>query len=94
FDWGFMECGQYNERWHQIHMYPEEAVQAAIDSMVKNAIPIHWGAFSLALHHWKEPIERFVLAAKQKQQCFLTPKPGAIIDLGVNETGSWWESFE
>ncbi len=27
FDWGFMECGQYNERWHQIHMYPEDRHQ-------------------------------------------------------------------
>ena len=32
FDFGIMECGQYNEQWHQIHMYPEEAIQAAIDA--------------------------------------------------------------
>ncbi len=24
FDFAFMECGQYNELWHKIHMYPEE----------------------------------------------------------------------
>lgn len=94
FDWGFMECGQYNERWYQIHMYPEEAVQAAIDSKVKNAIPVHWAAFSLALHHWKEPVERFVSSAGQKQLAFLTPKPGAIIDMSMNSNDYWWESFE
>ncbi len=32
FDFAFMECGQYNENWHQIHLYPEESVQAAIDA--------------------------------------------------------------
>ena len=94
FDWGFMECGQYNERWHQIHMYPEEAVTAAIEAKVKKAIPVHWGAFSLALHHWKEPIQRFKAAAEQKQQACLSPRPGAIIDINVNETESWWEAFE
>lgn len=75
-------------------MYPEEAVQAAIDSKVKNAIPVHWAAFSLALHHWKEPVERFVSSAGQKQLAFLTPKPGAIIDMSMNSNDYWWESFE
>ena len=70
FDWGFIECGQYNERWHLIHMYPEDSVCAARDAKVIKAIPIHWGAFGLALHHWKEPITRFVLEAEQKQQAF------------------------
>ena len=55
-----MECGQYNENWHQIHMYPEETVQAAIDAGVKNAMPVHWGGFALAQHHWKDPVQRFV----------------------------------
>lgn len=94
FDWGFMECGQYNERWHQIHMYPEEAVTAAIDAKVQKAIPVHWGAFSLALHHWKEPIQRFKAAAEKKQQACLSPMLGAVIDINVDETESWWESLE
>lgn len=41
FDFAFMECGQYNENWHQIHMYPEESVQAAIDARVQNMMPVH-----------------------------------------------------
>ena len=94
FDWGFMECGQYNERWHQIHMYPEEAVRAALDAKVAKAIPVHWGVFSLALHHWKDPIRRFVSESEQKQQAFLTPEPGAILNLDVTTTEPWWEAYE
>ncbi len=94
FDWGFMECGQYNERWHQIHMYPEEVVQAAIDAKVKFAIPVHWGAFSLALHHWTDPIVRFVKESEQKQQAYLTPKPGTIIKMGENISEPWWEPYQ
>lgn len=37
FDPAFMECGQYNEPCHQIHMYPEESIQAAIDVNAKQA---------------------------------------------------------
>ena len=94
FDWGFMECGQYNERWHQIHLYPEEAVKAAQDAKVKKAIPVHWGAFSLALHHWKDPISRFVSEANKVDQDYLTPKPGEIIDMDSNHTEHWWEPYK
>ena len=94
FDWGFMECGQYNERWHLIHMYPEETVCAALDAKVVKAIPVHWGAFGLALHHWKDPITRFISEAEQKQQAFLTPEPGAVINLDMKTSNSWWESYE
>lgn len=94
FDWGFMECGQYNERWHQIHMYPKEAVQAALDAKVKLAIPVHWGAFSLALHHWTDPITRFVSDADQKQQAYLCPRPGVIVEMGKTTSETWWEPFQ
>jgi L-ascorbate metabolism protein UlaG (beta-lactamase superfamily) len=94
FDWGFMECGQYNHRWHQIHMYPEEAVQAAIDARVTLAVPVHWGAFSLALHNWKDPIDRFVVAAQLKNQGYLTPKPGEIVIKGQIQVLPWWDDFD
>ena len=54
FDLGFIECGQYNEMWHQIHMYPEEGVVAALEAGASKVMPVHWGSFALAMHHWKE----------------------------------------
>lgn len=58
FDLTLMECGQYDPRWSAIHMLPEETVQAHIDVQGELLLPIHWGAFTLALHEWSDPIER------------------------------------
>ena len=44
FDLGFIECGQYNEMWHQIHMYPEEGVVAALEAGASKVMPVHWEA--------------------------------------------------
>ncbi|NLR91155.1 MULTISPECIES: MBL fold metallo-hydrolase [Flammeovirga] len=91
FDWGFMENGQYNENWHLIHMFPEESIQAAKDAQVKKAFPVHWGGFTLALHTWKDPIERFVDESRKKDQPIFTAKIGKIIEMGKNdELYDWW----
>jgi len=94
FDLGFMECGQYNKRWHAIHMYPEEAVQAAIEAEVRLAVPVHWGAFSLALHTWWDPIMRFTETASQEGLNFHSPKLGSVYILGESlETEQWWRVY-
>ena len=90
FDWGFMECGQYNEKWHQIHMYPEEAVLASHEAQVKTAIPVHWGAFSLALHDWKDPIERFSREASAQKLIGCYPRLGQIVTSQDKPSDDWW----
>ena len=37
-------------------MFPHEAVQASKDLNSKYFIPIHWAAFKLSTHPWKEPV--------------------------------------
>ncbi len=91
FDWGFMECGQYNPRWRQIHMYPEEAIQAARDAGVKVATPVHWAGFALALHSWTEPAERFREAGRQAGQTTCFPRIGELVMLGQQTGEPWWE---
>jgi L-ascorbate metabolism protein UlaG (beta-lactamase superfamily) len=80
FDLSFIECGQYNPRWHQIHMYPEESVQAAIDVNSKHAVAIHWNAFVLALHSYDDPIVRFEKEADLKGLKHSNPKLGKILE--------------
>ncbi len=95
FDWAFMECGQYNEHWHAIHMYPEEAVKAAIDAKAKVATPVHWGGFSLAMHSWKEPIERFVAEAEKQGLKISTPEIGEAVVMGEEPRDNfWWERID
>lgn len=93
FDFGFMECGQYNKLWHVIHMYPEEAVQAAIDAGAKKAMAVHWAGFSLALHAWKDPIERFSAEAVTKGLPTLYPKLGQIFNYEQILDDHWWSDI-
>ena len=47
FDLGLMECGQYNKLWADVHMMPEQTVQAGLDVKAQMIVPIHWGSFTL-----------------------------------------------
>jgi L-ascorbate metabolism protein UlaG (beta-lactamase superfamily) len=93
FDFAFMECGQYNPNWHQIHMYPEESVQAAIDARVQNCMPVHWAAFALAQHPWKEPVERFTEKAKNEKLNYIVPKIGEIFNSMTRVNSDWWQTL-
>lgn len=90
FDFAFMECGQYNENWHQIHMYPEESVQAAIDARVQNMIPVHWAGFALAQHSWQEPVERFVSKAVSENSNFIVPEMGELFTSKSSNNSKFW----
>lgn len=94
FDFAMLECGQYNEMWSEIHMFPEETVQAGIDVKAKKIMPIHWGAFKLAMHNWAEPVERIIKKANSENVNLIVPKIGEIILLDSNtttKTSNWWE---
>lgn len=95
FDLVLLECGAYNENWAQIHMMPEQTAQAAIDLQAKVLMPIHWGKFSLAMHPWKEPVQRLSIKADELGLTLLTPRIGRIVngpDLRLSET--WWEGLK
>ena len=76
-----LPIGAYGEQWPDIHMNPEEAVQAHADLNLGDAghgvlLPIHWGTFNLAFHGWAEPADRLVLAAAAAGTAIATPMPG------------------
>jgi L-ascorbate metabolism protein UlaG (beta-lactamase superfamily) len=90
FDIMFVENGQYNEAWSNIHMFPEQSVQASIICKAKIVMPIHWGKYDLSIHPWKEPIERFVKEAKHKKIKITTPKIGEIFTIKKLPNEKWW----
>ena len=91
FDFAMMECGQYNERWKEIHMMPEETAQAGKDIQAKVMMPIHWAAFTLAMHSWTDPVERVLKKAEEIQMPVFVPKIGEYIDLKGNlQTQEFW----
>lgn len=94
FDFAMMECGQYNEKWEAIHMMPEQTIQAAIDVNAKITQPIHWGAFTLSLHSWTDPIVRASEAAAQRGVTLCTPAIGEPVLIGQSYPSSkWWEKI-
>lgn len=91
FDIALMECGQYNEMWHAIHMMPEETAQAGIDVQAKALMPIHWGMFDLAIHSWTDPVERVKKAAKDLNLPLVTPVIGERFDIhNLPASREWW----
>ncbi|MBL8000942.1 MAG: MBL fold metallo-hydrolase [Flavobacteriales bacterium] len=92
FDLALLECGAYSEHWAQIHMFPEETAQAALDLKARVLMPIHWGKFALGLHPWKEPIERIHQVPEHARPPLLTPRIGGILAaIDPARSERWWE---
>lgn len=91
FDIALLECGQYNAYWHNIHMMPEETAQAATDLKAKVLMPVHNSKFTLALHPWKEPLERVTKEAEAKGIKVTTPLMGEPVLLDKSYPSlKWW----
>jgi len=91
FDMTFLETGAYNEKWHHIHMYPEETVQAHLDLGGKVLHPIHWATFNLSLHTWYDPMDRLTIRAESLDVTVATPIVGETTIYGEYiPTDKWW----
>lgn len=94
FDVVFIENGAYNPRWGNIHLFPEQGVQASLEARAKVALPIHWGKFNLSFHSWKEPIERFAKEAKERNLSIATPLVGQTFFIGGDiPNENWWNTL-
>ena len=96
FDVAFMECGQYDALWPDVHMLPEQSFQATQILNAKHVIPIHWGVFQLAHHPWDDSVVRMVKASQNHDIDIITPMLGETIfyDRIKNYTKRWYEDYE
>ncbi|MEO8118413.1 MAG: MBL fold metallo-hydrolase [Rhodoferax sp.] len=91
FDLTMIETGAYDTRWADIHMQPEETLQAHIDLRGRCLLPVHNGTFDLAMHAWNEPFERIYTLAQAHSLKLATPIMGEQLALSEPRTGStWW----
>lgn len=93
FDLTMLEIGAFHELWSEIHLGPEGAIQA-FEALGGHGLlmPIHWGLFDLALHGWKQPIERICEIASEKGIPLWIPTPGQPTEV-VRQTSlrsEWW----
>jgi len=92
FDLATLEIDGWNPGWARTHLFPEEAVQAALDLKAEYVLPIHWGVFDLAIHPWDESIDAFLEKAESKNLFkTLTPQMGERIVPGETLTKLWWK---
>ena len=94
FDLTILPIGGYGDQWPDIHLTPEQAVTAHIALRGERLLPVHWGAFDVALHPWNEPIERLVSSARANHVEFITPQIGDVVDVDTNKPHSqWWDDL-
>ena len=93
FDLTMLEIGAYNELWKDVHMGPDGAAQAFAELGGKGLLmPIHWGLFDLALHGWRQPMERMLEVAAEKGIPLYSPEPGLPVEVisGIEVRSDWW----
>ena len=94
FDLTMLEIGAFDPLWADIHMGPDGAARS-YKAMGSDGLlmPIHWGLFDLALHGWREPIERlYTLADQDRSLKVWSPVPGRPTDVFPNaglRSASW-----
>lgn len=92
FDLTMLEIGASDPLWADIHMGPEGAARA-FRALGGHGLlmPIHWGLFDLALHHWSQPIE-YIFAADGLK--LWSPPPGEPCEVinGREIRSEWWRS--
>ncbi len=90
FDLAMLEIGASDPLWADIHMGPDGAVRS-FHALGGHGLlmPIHWGLFDLALHHWKQPIEKIWPIEGLK---LWSPTPGVPSEVtdGTQLRSEWW----
>lgn len=91
FDIAFIESWAYNKAWPDVHMLPEDSVKVWVDLWAWLLFPIHWAKFDLSIHHWREPINRFIKEAEDKNIQTVTPLIWEVFSIWSHSSENWWE---
>lgn len=91
FDLTLIETGAYDAQWPDVHMQPEQTLQAHVDLRGRWLVPVHNGTFDLAMHPWYEPFDRIDALARAAGLSLSTPSMGERLSLIEPHAGSrWW----
>jgi len=94
FDLIMLEIGAWHPAWGDIHLGPENALQAHALLGGGAFLPVHWGTFNLAIHAWDEPAELLVKLAPTNAPLVM-PRLGQPIEPGhVQSVDAWWREVE
>ena len=80
FDLVLLEVGAFHEAWGDIHLGPENALDALRLLGGGTFLPVHWGTFNLAIHAWDEPAETLVRLAPERGVELVMPRLGEPVE--------------
>jgi L-ascorbate metabolism protein UlaG (beta-lactamase superfamily) len=93
FDLTMLEIGAFDLLWDTIHLGPDGAARAfkALGG-TGLMMPIHWGLFDLALHAWRQPMERMLELGDELRIPLWAPEPGRPTEVvaGTEVRSDWW----
>lgn len=94
FDLVMLEVGAFHPAWGDIHLGPDNALEALKLLGGGSFLPVHWGTFDLAIHDWDEPAERLIELAPSLSTHLLIPMLGAPIEPSrVEGVETWWRTI-
>lgn len=93
-DVALFEIGAWNPAWASIHLGPTAAFAAFAALGARALLPVHWGTFDLALHHWAEPAETLWGLAHAEQAQVWQPQVGGSVQPGRVVSTPWWRAVD
>ena len=90
-DVALIENGAYDKQWPDVHMTPEQSIDAFVDIKAKVLYPVHNSTFDLAFHQWRDPLERIAKLSKERGISLATPIIGEPLTIGkARANQEWW----
>ncbi len=93
FDLIMLEVGAHHPAWGDIHLGPDNALEALALLGGGAFLPVHWGTFSLAIHDWDFPVERLLELSPRAGVQLVMPRLGQAVEPARVETvEAWWRA--
>ncbi|MDB4971284.1 MAG: outer membrane protein romA [Myxococcales bacterium] len=93
FDLVMLEVGAFHPSWGDIHLGPENALEALALLGGGALLPVHWGTFNLAIHAWDDPAETLLRLAPPRKVQLVMPRLGAAVEPSRGEVvDPWWRT--
>ena len=95
FDLVMLEVGAFHPAWGDIHLGPENALEAWALLGGGAFLPVHWGTFSLAMHAWDEPAETLLALGPKRGVQLVMPRLGEPVEPAhVERVSPWWREAD
>jgi L-ascorbate metabolism protein UlaG (beta-lactamase superfamily) len=95
FDLVMLEVGAFHPAWGDIHLGPENALEALALLGGGALLPVHWGTFSLAMHAWDDPAETLLALAPRRDARLVMPRLGEPVEPArVERVVPWWRGVD